>query len=333
MLTFGIVMTVLGSSLPSIIEKFGLSRGAAGSLFVFMTIGMFFSSLLFGPIVDRFGYKPVLITSSFLVILGIQSVAHAPSLLLLKAALFLCGFGGAALNGGTNALVSDISDGKRGSMLTLLGVFYGVGAFGVPLFIGSLLDSFQYEWLVSVVGATIFLPFVVFFFVRFPVPKHEKGFPLAEGLKVAKDKALIVFGLILMLQGGMEMAMGGWSATWFQEVLDIRPGTSVIFLSFFWFSLMSSRILLGYLLLKIPATRILRTSYLLSFTGTLLMLFSTTPSAGLIGLLLTGMGFAAIFPVILAFIGDLFYKLSGTAFSIVMVMSLTGALSMPLIIG
>jgi fucose permease len=44
-------------------------------------------------------------------------------------------------------------------------------------------------------------------------------------------------------------------------------------------------------------------------------------------------GFAATFPVVLGFVGDRYTQLSGTAFSIVIVMALTGGMLLPWLTG
>ncbi len=333
MLIFGIVMTVLGSVLPSVILKFDLGKADAGSLFVLLSMGILAGSLIFGPLVDRFGYKALLIISAVAIIASFQGIAFAPSIDFLRLSLFISGFAGGTINGGTNALVSDISVGKRGSRLTYLGVFFGIGAFGVPLLLGTLLDRFTFEILISGVGIMNALPLIMFVLLRFPSPKHARGFPLAEGLGLTKESTLLLFGVILILQSGMEMSMGGWTATYFIDVLDVDSHRAVLFLSLFWFGLMMARGVLGYLLLHIPAVKIVKFSFGLSLIGSVIMLSSTNPLTGVIGTVITGIGFAAIFPVILAFVGDIYAKFSGTAFSIVLSMALIGGMFVPWIIG
>lgn len=333
MLIFGIVMAVLGSVLPSVIEKFELDKADAGTLFTLLTFGMMAGSLVFGPIVDRFGYKLLLIICAAVIVIFFQGIAFAPSTGVLRLSLFFTGVSGGAINGGTNALVSDISDGKRYSRLTYLGVFFGFGAFGVPLLLGTLLDRYTYETLISVVGALITLPLLLFIFLRFPRPKHEKGFPISEGIGLTKEGTLLIIAFILLLQGGMETSMGGWSATYFHEVLEVDSQRSVLYLSLFWLGLMLARTVLGGLLLRYRASRVLRVSMILALMGSLIMLTSNAPAPALFGLILTGIGFAAIFPVILAYVGDLYSKLSGTAFSVVLTISLFGGMTIPYIIG
>jgi fucose permease len=66
-----------------------------------------------------------------------------------------------------------------------------------------------------------------------------------------------------------------------------------------------------------------------ALAGALLLI--TTRRAGLaaVGVFCLGLGFAATFPVVLALVGDRYASLSGTAFSIVMVIALTGGMLLP----
>ena len=132
MLAFGIVLTTLGAVLPSVIERFGIDKAVAGSLFLLMTFGILVGSVVFGPIVDRNGYKGMLLFALTLIVVGLEGIAFAPSIGWLRVAIATIGFGGGIINGGTNALVADVSAEGRTAGLSLLGVFFGVGAVGVP---------------------------------------------------------------------------------------------------------------------------------------------------------------------------------------------------------
>jgi MFS transporter, FHS family, glucose/mannose:H+ symporter len=333
LLIFGIVMAVLGAVLPSIIEKFDIDKIHAGSLFLLMTFGMLVGSMVFGPIVDRYGFKGLLIISAGIIAIGIQGIAFAPTMFLLRISILFIGFAGGTINGGTNALVSDISDERRGVGLAYLGAFFGIGAFGVPLLLGTFLDRFSYETIIAGVGAMIVFPWLLFVYLRFPSPKHEQGFPIAEGLGLTKERTLLLFGLILFMQSGMEMTVGGWSATFLIEEVQVDPQRAVMFLSLFWLGMVFSRLLLGALLLYISAATVFRFSLFLAFIGSLLMLLSKDTGPAVFGLVLVGLGFAAVFPVVFAYVGNLYTRLSGTAFSVVLVMALTGGMLYPYVTG
>src|SRR3954454_7142697 len=139
MLLFGVTLTTLGAVLPPLITRYGLDRSDAGSLLAVMSLGILAGSLIFGPVVDRFGYRPVLVAGALGVGLGLAAIAWAPGPSLLTPAMLMFGCGGGLLNGATNALVADITPEGRDSGLALLGVFFGIGAFGVPFVLGLLL--------------------------------------------------------------------------------------------------------------------------------------------------------------------------------------------------
>jgi MFS transporter, FHS family, glucose/mannose:H+ symporter len=84
---------------------------------------------------------------------------------------------------------------------------------------------------------------------------------------------------------------------------------------------------------RTSAVRTLLACIGIALVGAFLMLGwrGLVPAAA--GVFLLGVGFAATFPVILGFVGDRYAHLSGTAFSIVFVMALTGGMVLPYVTG
>ena len=100
----------------------------------------------FGPIVDRFGHKALLVPSCIIVLLGMEGLAFFESVPLLQAPSSASAWAEASSNGETNALVSDISgESEKGSRLSFLGMFYGLGALGIPMLLGSLSRHYSFE--------------------------------------------------------------------------------------------------------------------------------------------------------------------------------------------
>jgi FHS family glucose/mannose:H+ symporter-like MFS transporter len=334
MLIFGIVLTTLGAVLPSVIERFGIDKASAGTLFLLMSFGILAGSLVFGPLVDRYGYKWLLLASAALIFVGLEGIAFAPSMGTLRTAVLLIGFGGGVINGGVNALVADISaEGERGAAISLLGVFFGLGAVGVPFALGMLLDNSSYTAIIAgvgvvVVGATAFMAVT-----QFPAPKQPQGFPLAQAAGLLRDPVLLLFGLMLFLESGVELTVGGWTATFFRDELGVDGERALVFLSLYWLGMMLARVVLGAVLRRTSPVRALLACLAIALVGAFLMLGSRSLAPAAAGVFLLGVGFAATFPVILGFVGDRYARLSGTAFSIVFVMALTGGMLMPYFTG
>jgi MFS transporter, FHS family, glucose/mannose:H+ symporter len=333
MLAFGIVLTTLGAVLPSVIERFGIDTAVAGSLFLLMTFGILLCSVVFGPIVDRNGYKGMLLLATALIAIGLEGIAFAPSMAWLRVAVAFIGFGGGIINGGTNALVADISAESRTAGLSLLGVFFGVGAVGVPFVLGSLLGTFSYSSIIAAVGALVLAPFLITAATPFPAPKQPQGFPLAAAKGLVRDPVLLLMGLMLFLESGMEITVGGWTATFFKQELQIADQRALVYLSLYWLGMMLARIALGSVLRRATPTRVLMGCLTVGFVGALLLILTRDASVAAVGVFLLGVGFSATFPVVLGFVGDRYTQLSGTAFSIVIVMALTGGMLLPWLTG
>lgn len=329
MLSFGIVLTTLGAVLPSVIERFGIDTAVAGSLFLLMTFGILVGSIVFGPIVDRNGYKGMLLAAFALIVVGLEGIAFAPSMAWLRVAVALIGFGGGIINGGTNALVADVSAEGRTAGLSLLGVFFGVGAVGIPFALGSLLGMFSYSMIIATVGALVVGPLLLTAATPFPAPKQPQGFPLAAAKDLVRDPTLLLMGLMLFLESGMEITVGGWTATFFEEELQIADQRALVYLSLYWLGMMLARMVLGLVLRHVAATRVLLSCLGVAFVGSFLLIAARNPSLAALGVFLLGVGFSATFPVVLGMVGDRYAVLSGTAFSVVIVMALTGGMLLP----
>ena len=333
MLIFGIVMTVVGTLLPSLIERFDVDMADAGSSLTLLSFGVLIGSLLFGPVVDRYGFKGLLTICTFIVLLGLEALAFAPTFDALRAAVFLIGLGGGVINGGTNALVSDISERGRSAGLSLLGVFFGVGAFGVPLLLGLLVGTFSYTVLTAAIGAPVLLALLYFATVRFPSPKQPQGFPISQGAALVRDPALLLLGAMLFLQSGIEITTGGWTSTFFIEELSVGAQTAAYALSLFWIGMTLARLALGAVLRSMDPAIVLRTCILTALVGSIMLVAAAVPWVAYLGIFLTGAGLAAGFPISLGYAGDLYPRVSGTAFSILFVIALTGGSLLPFVTG
>lgn len=333
MLLFGISLITLGSVASSLQQKFQLDPITSGTLFSILPIGILAGSLLFGPFSDRYGYKIILLLSCLFIFAGFQGIAYASSIGILKVCIFLFGFGGGAINGATNAVVSDISKKNKSANLSLLGVFFAIGALGMPFILGTLETSFSFESIVSSVGYLPLAVSVLYLFTRFPDAKQAQGIPLSKGLKLLQDSRLIAIGFFLFCLSSFEAIINNWTTTYLLHELSIVSSKALYALSLYVVGMAAMRLLLGSVLRNISSANILTLSFFFLLAGCLLLHSVSSYPIAVSGLVCIGIGLAAGFPIMLGFVGNLYAEVSGTAFSLVLTIALIGNMLVNFIMG
>jgi len=324
MLMFGMALITLGSVQPSLREKFSLGDAGSGTLFSIMPIGILVGSLVFGPACDKYGYKIVLSLSGLLFCLGIEGIAFADNLSLLKLCIFLFGLGGGAINGATNAVVSDISKTEKGANLSLLGIFFGLGSLGMPLLIGLLKDKLGFDLILGCVGAFAFIVTTFFLLLKFPSPKQKQGFPLRKSLSLISDKVLLLISFFLFFQSSFEAIVNNWTPLYLVDQLKMDTADAILALTMYVAGLTGMRILLGSVFRKLDGVKIMFVSLFSILAGLILLRLSHSAAPAIYGLILLGVGLSAGFPIMLGLVGSRFTQMPGTAFSIALVIALIG---------
>jgi FHS family glucose/mannose:H+ symporter-like MFS transporter len=333
MLLFGVSMITLGSVASDLREKLQLSELASGTLFSILPLGIIAGSFIFGPVADKHGYKILLVLSSLCLSAGFEGLAFTRSAGMLKLFILLIGIGGGAINGATNALVSDISVREKGANISLLGVFYGLGALGMPLVLGLLKSRISFEMIVSLVGVFTFFTGVYYLVIKFPPPKQARGVPLIHSLSLVKDKVLIAIAVFLCFQSGFEGIINNWTTTYLTDRLSVGHSSALYALSSFVAGMVIMRLLIGSIFRSLSSKKLLMISFFLILPGLILLKFALSFNISVAGLVLLGAGLSGGFPIMLGLVGSLYSELSGTAFSFVFFIALIGNTLINLLMG
>lgn len=320
---FGAGLTTLGSVIPDLKKKFLLDEIGVGAIFSILPFGILSGSLLFGVIADRFGYRLMLGVSCLLMFLGLRGIAFTDSLWILKLAVFCFGTGGGAINGGTSAAVSDISE-QKAAALNLLGVFFGLGALVLPLIFGAFRGYAGNEIIVMILSWLSFLTALTIIFIHFPLPKHLSKFPLAEAVGLFRNKFLLLIAFFLFCQSSFEGIINNWTTLYLTGHFSFPAQKALFALSILMIGMTVTRLITGTIFRNSDPKLIISASLLLILAGTLLLHLGGTFPLAASGLFLMGSGLAGGFPIMLGFVGKRFPELSGTAFSFVLVIALFG---------
>jgi FHS family glucose/mannose:H+ symporter-like MFS transporter len=330
---FGVVMSSLGSLLPSLTSTLGLQKVDAGMLFLFMNFAMLLGSLVFGPICDRFGFRLLLLASALLISGAFALLSAAAVYGSIVAAVSLLGFAGGALNGGINALLNDISPDRRQSALNLLGIFFGVGALFTPFFIGSLITAIGLGPILVSLSALTLVPFAFFLVAQFPAAKHAGGFKASELRAVLGSPLLYLFGLLLLCESGNEFTVGGWVSSFLEESHGMTASAAAYALAAYWGAVLAGRLAASRIGARISAATLVAAGAILAMISMIGLILSGNGTVAVVFVALAGLGFATIFPTTLAQAGAAFASHSGTAFSVIFVLALCGGMTAPWLVG
>jgi len=333
MLLFGVCMITLGSLSIPVGRRFRLGPSEIGALFSVMPLGVLTGSLLFGPVCDRHGYRTPLIVACLLLSIGFQGIAYAADTRQLAAFIFLCGLGGGIVNGATNGVVADISTSDKGGDLSLLGVFFAVGAVGMPALLALFARSHAYDTVLSGVGLLPLPVALACRLVRFPAPKVQPSVPLRETFRLATDPRLLGMSLFLFLQAGLEATISNWSTRYLADQKGLDTASALYALSLSVVGMALARIVIGGALRGWSPSKVLFTSFPVTILAMLLLSTGRGQPAAYAALFLTGIGIAAAFPLMMGLIGDAFPRMSASAFSIALAIALSGNMALNYAVG
>ncbi len=325
MMLFGITMVVVGTINNYLTVQFGVDKLFIGFCASVLAAGILTGSFSFGPIADRFGYKPVMLAGVLLVIIGILGITLSGSVFPIPYMFFLIGLGGGSINGVTNMLVADIYPENNSAFLSLLGVFYGVGALGFPLLTSLLLDrAISYQTILFIVSIILLLPFTLVLILKFPGAKVSGPIPLRQYFQFFTKPVILLIGMFLFFQSAIEAIIPVWTPTYLMEVVDVPYDKGLYAITISAIGITVTRLFLSQLLKRISAIYVLYFSMVVTIGGALLLEYSTSLVVGLSATALMGVGVASSFPVMLGYTASAFPGNSGTAFSIVIGIALIG---------
>jgi fucose permease len=139
-----------------------------------------------------------------------------------------------------------------------------------------------------------------------------------------KDDLLLFIAFFLFCQSGFEGIINNWTTIYLMDKSDIEISKALYALSLYVAGIAVTRVILGTVLKKISSKTVLMISIVILSAGTVVLHFGESYFISVTGLILIGAGIAAGFPVMLGLVGARYTDVSGTAFSVVISISLVG---------
>lgn len=325
---FGITMFFWGAMLPTLN---GVIEGVE-SLPWILTVGIVLGTIACGIVVDRYGYKWLMICSAFALALGLCGFNSMKSTAVIYISTLLIGAGGGVLNSETIAVISDIyDDAKRGTMLSLLGGMYCVGSLLWTVACRFFVSDYSVPVMWS--AALIAVYCIVFCFVKFPAAKMKKGESLSFGQSVGllKYNLLAVVAFLLFFEGMVEAVSSNYTTTYLtlsgSEDKVLTAAVAVTALIFMTVGMMAGRFTLPLCLKSGGPAFSFYLFMVIALVGSLLLCVHGSAIAACVTMTALGFGMGVTAPVIFSYLGQVFKKYSGTAVSIVVIVAQLGMIA------
>jgi fucose permease len=339
--SLGISFIIIGAISEELKTALGVTNAEIGNLVLALFLTSVIVQLIVGPLVDKFGYRPVAIVGFLVASLGMFLIGLATSLGTAFIACALLGAGAMCLNTVGNTLVPVVLfDGKDPARASNFGnAFFGLGYVVTPLLFSLLAGSaLGYKTGVYLLGGV----FLVFLIVALSstYPRVSTGYQFSLALKMLRTRAVLMAALALFCYISLEISMATWSKPYMTELFGGagNPGAVAragLILSLFGAAMMVGRFLTSTVKnLTQIGVRLIAAMALVAMAAILVMVLTQVPAVAIIAVVLTGLVFAPIFPTI---VGVTFAKFEpafyGSIFGIIFAVGLLGGTFVPQIVG
>ncbi len=336
--TVAVCFVILGSVSVELMNDLGIKEDAFGSLVMALFLTSCIVQLFLGPLVDKFGHKPLAIFGFALVAASMFLLAFATSYALAMLASILLGIGAMSLNTVGNTLIPAVlykgEDPARASNFG--NVFFGVGYVLTPLLFTLFLQSLSYSGAVSIMGAIVVGFFIVSLTTSYP--HIASGFRLSMAVDMLKKSAVLIGVLALFFYMSLEITMTTWGKPLMTELFgggaEASSNAGVV-LSLFGVALTLGRFIASRIKnLTAIGARVIIGMSLVSAIAIAVMIWTENPVLAIIAFMITGLAFGPIFPNIVGVTFARFDpKLHGSIFGIIFTGGLLGATFVPKFIG
>lgn len=300
-ISLGLPDGMLGVAWPKMHESLSLPIGMAGMLMFVVTLLSGISSFTSGRIIDRFGTGPVVLVSGLATGTALIIFSQAQGLPWLLLAAAPLGFGAGAVDAGLNGFVARHYSGRH---MNWLHACWGIGATAGPLIMAyAAASAWGWRGGYLVIGSIQLAIACVFIFTLrlwnvVPIRSTSEDEPHLRNPPTLQSNSTAAWlsGAIFAIYVAAEGTVGLWAGSILVESRGIGVREAGQCVTAYYASITLGRILLGFAADRIGNRRLVRAGILLALLGVVAFTFSPSLPGMAIGLALTGLGFAPVYP-------------------------------------
>ena len=337
-ISLGLPDALLGSAWPTMHADFGVPVSYAGSISMIIAIGTVISSLLSDRLTRKLGTGKLLALSVATTAIAILGFSFTSSFWMLCLWAVPYGLGAGSVDAALNNYVALHYASRHMSWLHCM---WGVGTAIGPYFMGYALSRGQGWGMGYRYVALIQITLTIALFLSLPLWRKgsaaKADVPSAKALSLkqviaipgAKNVMIAFFCYCAMEQTAML-----WGSSYLNLYHGLSTETAARLASLFCLGITFGRGVSGFMTLKFDDNAMIRIGSGVALLGILAMLLPLGSTAGMIGLLLVGLGCAPIYPSIIHSTPDHFgAENSQSIIGIQMASAYVGICTMPPLFG
>ena len=339
-ISLGLPDSLLGSAWPQMQESLGVSLSLGGVISFLITASTILSSLVSHQVIQRFGTGAVTMCSVAMTALALFGFSLSNSFFALCLWAIPYGLGAGSVDAALNNFVALHCKAKH---MSWLHCFWGIGATGGPYIMGLCLSRGM-GWQAGY-RTISFLQMALTLILLLSLPLWKKQeLPLSGGEtvrpqtpqwgKLLKRPGVKAALTAFFFYSALELTTGLWGSSYMVAVRGISPETAAKWISLFYLGITAGRFFSGFLTLRFSDDAMVRLGEGTAIVGIILMLLPLHNLLLCLGLILTGLGCAPIYPSLLHATPQRFGKsLSQSLMGTQMAISYLGSTTMPPVSG
>ena len=311
---FALFFLTLSPILLDISASTGIKAGDFNLVFTFFTIGGVIGQLTSILYNRKFSSLTVLVASFIILIPVTLILSRISSLYAFYILYFISGYilGVVWLQANNNIMRSRIKNKDRLTSLALS--FYPIGAFVAPYISSSIIGrgmkwQVLYYILIFLIIIIIILYLAITRKIGYLSLKRDEKISFKEVFTDKKRNILfILIAVMLAIYAISETVIATWAPTFFRTERSYSIGDAALVVSLFWGGILVGRVIAGMLSGKIKAYYLVLILSSIEAISMVSIYFSGSRNLDLIIIAIVGMGYSAIFPLLVSS-GSTVYRL------------------------
>ncbi len=330
---YGYFINIIGPITPFLKGELGLSYTVSGLHYTAFAAGILLVGLCGHWLIRRIGRWASLWTGAFGMSICTLLLLVGKTPLITVGATFLMGLVGSLILVIVPSSLADRYGEQRAVALTEANVIASLVATAAPLMVG-VFARLPGGWR-SALGIVAFTPAFLYYwgFRNIPQPATvpTRGNPVQSARALPILYWLCWFAIVLAVS--VEFCMISWSADYLENSLGMLKADAAQAVSLFLGAMILGRLVGSRLVQRFSIYKLLAVSIFIAVAGFLLFWTAVTIPFGLVGLFVTGLGVASLYPMILSLAIGTAPDNSVQASTRATLASGTAILTLPLVLG